>query len=52
MAKTLDVALWGRFFVVLALARLLDILASWEGCTCFVILGKSPPLFGPQFPFL
>lgn len=33
MAKTLDVALWGRFLVVLALARLLDILASGAGAS-------------------
>lgn len=33
MAKTFDVALWGRFLVVLALARLLDILASGVGAS-------------------
>lgn len=31
MAKTLDVALWGLFLVVLALALLLDILALGVG---------------------
>ena len=33
MAKTFDVALWGRFLVVLALALLLDILASGVGAS-------------------
>lgn len=50
MAKTLDVALWGRFLVVLALARLLDILASGVGASLQEEVWDNDGHLGSQVP--